>query len=112
METLKQRFSSRVSAFLGRTGLSPTAFGMKAVGDPNLIRQIDRGRSLSLRTADRVLAFMAEYDGDSGGARDPPRRQGCFPRPVSLGSRAVGWIEAEADEWIRERIEASRGEGA
>ena len=37
--------------------------------------------------------------------------QGRFPRPVSLGSRAVGWIESELDEWIRERIEASRGEG-
>ena len=35
--------------------------------------------------------------------------QGRFPRPVSLGGRAVGWIEAEVDEWIRERIEKSRG---
>ena len=34
--------------------------------------------------------------------------QGCFPQPVSLGGRAVGWIEAEVDEWIRERIAASR----
>ena len=34
--------------------------------------------------------------------------QGCFPRPVSLGSRAVGWIEGEVDEWIRERIDKSR----
>lgn len=34
--------------------------------------------------------------------------QGRFPRPVSLGARAVGWIEAEVDEWIRERIAASR----
>ena len=34
--------------------------------------------------------------------------EGRFPRPVSLGSRAVGWIEAEVDEWIRERIAESR----
>jgi len=34
--------------------------------------------------------------------------QGRFPRPVSLGARAVGWIESEVDEWIRERIEKSR----
>ena len=27
--------------------------------------------------------------------------QGRFPRPVSLGARAVGWIEAEVDEWTR-----------
>ena len=35
--------------------------------------------------------------------------QGRFPRPVSLGGRAVGWIEAELDEWLRERIAESRG---
>ena len=34
--------------------------------------------------------------------------QGLFPRPVSLGARAVGWIESEVDEWIRQRIEESR----
>ncbi len=34
--------------------------------------------------------------------------QGRFPKPVPLGGRAVGWIESEVDEWIRERIAASR----
>lgn len=33
---------------------------------------------------------------------------GALPATVSLGARAVGWIEAEVDEWIRERIEKSR----
>ena len=73
MQTLEQQFNSRVRVFLGRTGVSPTTFGMKALGDPNLMRQIDGGRSLSLRTADRVLAFIADYDLDSGGSRTPPR---------------------------------------
>ena len=36
--------------------------------------------------------------------------QGRFPRPVSLGGRAVGWIEAEVDEWMRQRIAESRGD--
>ena len=36
--------------------------------------------------------------------------QGRFPRPVSLGGRAVGWIETEVDEWIRERIDESRSD--
>ncbi len=36
---------------------------------------------------------------------------GRFPRPVALGGRAVGWIEAEVDEWVRERIAESRFEG-
>ena len=35
--------------------------------------------------------------------------QGRFPRPVSLGDRAVGWVESEIDEWISNRIVESRG---
>ena len=34
--------------------------------------------------------------------------RGTFPRPVNLGARAVGWIEAEIEEWLQQRIEASR----
>lgn len=76
MVTLEEQFNTRVSAFLGTTGLGPTTLGMKAVGDPNLMRQIERGRSPSLRTADRVLAFIAGYKLDSGGARAPPGKPG------------------------------------
>lgn len=28
-----------------------------------------------------------------------------FPKPVSLGERAVGWVDSEVNEWILERIE-------
>ena len=45
-----------------------------AVGDPHLVRRIEAGRSVTVRTADRFLAFIRDYAGDSGGARDPPRR--------------------------------------
>ncbi len=34
--------------------------------------------------------------------------EGRFPKPVSLGGRAVGWLEAEVQEWLTRRIEASR----
>ena len=34
--------------------------------------------------------------------------QGTFPKPVSLGGRAVGWLKAEIQEWLERRIEASR----
>ena len=69
MQTLEEQFNTRVSAFLEETGTSPTTLGMRAVGDPNLLRQIERGRSPSLRTADRVLAYIAGYDLDPGGAQ-------------------------------------------
>lgn len=34
--------------------------------------------------------------------------EGSFPKPVSLGGRAVGWIEAEVNDWLNRQIEASR----
>ena len=34
--------------------------------------------------------------------------QGIFPRPISLGTRSVGWIESEVDDWINTQIELSR----
>ena len=34
--------------------------------------------------------------------------EGNFPAPVSLGGRAVGWIEAEIQGWLEERIQVTR----
>jgi len=34
--------------------------------------------------------------------------EGRFPKPVSLGGRAVGWLEAEVQDWLQRRIDASR----
>ena len=36
--------------------------------------------------------------------------EGRFPTPVSLGGRAVGWLESEIEQWIQDRIEASRAD--
>lgn len=32
-------------------------------------------------------------------------KSGDFPKPVRLGKKAVGWVDAEIDDWIRRRIE-------
>ena len=34
-----------------------------------------------------------------------------FPRPIKLSDHAVGWIEAEIDAWIRDRILTTRRQG-
>lgn len=34
--------------------------------------------------------------------------EGRFPQPVSLGPRAIGWVEAEVDAWVSTQIENSR----
>ena len=33
---------------------------------------------------------------------------GNFPKPVNLGARAVGWLEAEIDAWLSAQVERSR----
>lgn len=35
-----------------------------------------------------------------------------FPKPINLGGRAVGWIEAEIDAWLADRIQQSRSSEA
>ncbi|WP_342607420.1 AlpA family transcriptional regulator [Vibrio tritonius] len=37
--------------------------------------------------------------------------EGRFPQSVSLGARAVAWVESEVQDWILERI-AQRDGGA
>ena len=30
---------------------------------------------------------------------------GAFPKPVSLGERAVAWVESEVQDWVLDKIE-------
>ena len=166
MATLEEQFNTRLSAFPSWPGMGPTTLGTKAAAGPNLLRQIERGRSPSLRTADRVLAYIAGYDQDPGGAQAsrgrtrrsrpgararrtrksgaetgnarrtrPPTRflrvsevqartslgrstiydwvaEGRFPPPIRLSERVLRWVEAEVEDWIRERIAERRCAGA
>lgn len=41
---------------------------------------------------------------------DSLARAGKFPQPIRLASRRIGWVEAEVEQWIADRIKASRQE--
>jgi prophage regulatory protein len=34
--------------------------------------------------------------------------EGTFPKQISLGGRAVGWLENEIQEWLQRQIQTSR----
>jgi prophage regulatory protein len=34
--------------------------------------------------------------------------QGVFPEQISLGGRAVGWLESEIDDWLKQQVQNSR----
>lgn len=35
---------------------------------------------------------------------------GTFPKPIKLSERSSGWIKSEVEDWLKERIEASRND--
>lgn len=35
-------------------------------------------------------------------------KAGTFPAPISLGAKAVGWLESDISAWIASRIQESR----
>lgn len=37
--------------------------------------------------------------------------KGDFPKSISLGDRAVGWLQEEVNQWLEQRIAASRNSG-
>lgn len=51
----------QIEAFIAAHDMRPSRFGLDAMGDGALITQLKAGRSLSLRNAERVLRFIAEY---------------------------------------------------
>lgn len=51
----------RIEEFLTQHHMKPSRFGLAAMGDGALVFQLREGRSLSLRNAEKVVAFMANY---------------------------------------------------
>ena len=85
----------------------------------------DSSVGVVILTGEGPLAFCSGGDqsirGDAGyvdqqgvarlNALDVQRLIRTFPKPISLGGRAVGWLEAEIQAWLAQRIEASRKAG-
>jgi hypothetical protein len=58
MKTLTEQFLDAIEGYLTRTGTKPSDFGRQAIGDPSLVLSLRRGRSPTLATADKILAFI------------------------------------------------------
>lgn len=56
-----QDFIDEIDAFLARTGMTETRFGISALGDPNFIFDLRSGRDVRLTTVERVRQFMVDY---------------------------------------------------
>ena len=66
MRTLSEQFVQRVEAFLALSKAKITEFGLQSVGDPNFVAHLRRGRSPTLGTADKVLAYIEKLEARAG----------------------------------------------
>ena len=53
------------------------------------------------------LALVKQRTGLSRSSIYNGIKQGTFPAQISLGPRAVGWLESSIDDWIESRIALS-----
>jgi hypothetical protein len=54
-----------IEAFIETHGLSPSRFGIAAVGDQHLIKDIKAGRRLWPETESRIRLYMATFKADA-----------------------------------------------
>lgn len=88
-----------VSSGASLEGRIMAAHNQVALADIAELR-ILRRKQVEARTG---LSRSTIYDGVNAGT---------FPKPINLGRQSVGWVEAEIEQWIRERIAASRNASA
>lgn len=55
----------QIEAYCERAELSLTTFGRLSIGDGNLVPNLRSGRSLTLKTARKVLDFIAQHAASS-----------------------------------------------
>lgn len=52
-------FTAKIEAYLAATGMAPATFGLEALNDRGFVLRLRAGRSPTLETVDKVLAWMA-----------------------------------------------------
>lgn len=50
---------AEIRQFLAKTGMSPLYFGREACGNSEVVGRLERGKTVTLRTAETLRAFMA-----------------------------------------------------
>jgi hypothetical protein len=61
IQPTEQKALDQIAKFRTRTGMAKTMFGKHAVGDANLIGQLEGGRQLRHEMREKIKAFIATY---------------------------------------------------
>ena len=93
MDRVARSFLEEIEVFLAAAGLEPTALGKQALGDPNFVFDLRKGRSPSTRTIEKVRGWIA--------SRTAPPRPAAAP---DAGRTHLEHLEAESIHIIREVV--------
>jgi sulfate adenylyltransferase subunit 2 len=96
MDRVAESFLAEIEAFLKSASLEPTALGKQALGDPNFVFDLRKGRSPSTRTIEKVRSWIASQ------AAPPPRQAAAAPRAADQALTHLERLEAESIHIIRE----------
>ncbi|KKW92265.1 hypothetical protein YP76_10055 [Sphingobium chungbukense] len=62
MGLMTDPLKEEIEVFLRLTGMKPTRFSISATRDRHFVRKVRKGRRVWPETAERVRAFMRNYD--------------------------------------------------
>lgn len=58
----RDSFLAQIDAFLERSGMTATAFGKAAVGDPSFVPDLRKGRAPGLGLVEKVADYIAKQE--------------------------------------------------
>jgi phosphopantothenoylcysteine decarboxylase / phosphopantothenate---cysteine ligase len=90
--TAARTLLAEIEAYLARTGATATKFGLAAVNDGHLVANLRKGNGITLKTADKVRAYMLRAGGRGG-----PSVQS---RDLQQGFHAVSHAEIEGSRRV------------
>ena len=100
--------SSEVWAGTGGTGSGDDRFAMWSIGFEVFFYRLCESSERYERSPFMRIIRLKEVIDYTGLGRSTIYKyisEGSFPKSVSLGDRAVGWVESEVHDWILARIE-------
>lgn len=92
MNSISEQFRAEIENFLSKTLTEPTVVGKQALGDPNFVFDLRKGRNPSSRTIDKVRNWMAAQ-------QSPPTPLQTNP---AMDMTHLDRLEAESIHIIRE----------
>lgn len=74
-------FLDRIEQFLTRTKMKPSRLGLEALSDGAVVFQLREGkRSLTLKSAEKLVNFMAAYEAERAAAANVPDAEASAPK--------------------------------